>query len=123
MAGPRFLRQRRASLHSFKAVQIAEVLEARRLLAAVSDDGFIEAPQPEAAAAEAVVTENFVVTSEEYTEECLPEYYLEGEVAIDGPENSEFNDTSLLSSLPLVNSAYVDTTFSSASSCWPCIDS
>lgn len=83
MAGPRFLRQRRASLHSSKAVQIAEVLEARRLLAAVSDDGFIEAPQPEAAAAENVVTENFVVTSEEYPEECLPEYYPEGEVAID----------------------------------------
>lgn len=83
MAGHRFLRQRRASLRPFEAVQIAEILEARRLLAAVSDDGFIEALQPEAAAAEDVVTENFVVTSEEYTEQCLPEYYPEGEVVID----------------------------------------
>lgn len=86
MAGPRFLRQRRASLRPFEAVEIAEVLEARRLLAAVAEEGLIEAPQPEGA-----VAENLVVAAEEYeeyTEECLlgeyPEIAVEVvEVAVD----------------------------------------
>jgi hypothetical protein len=62
-------------LRPIEAVQIAEVLEARRLLAAVSDEGFIEAPQPEAQEAE-----NLVLTSDEGTEECLPEASTESEV-------------------------------------------
>lgn len=75
MAGHRFVRQRRASLRPFAAVQIAEALEARRLLAAVSDEGLIDAPQPETPVAECLMAD-----AEEYTEEYLPMEYSEGVV-------------------------------------------
>lgn len=77
MAGHRFLRLRRASLRPFEAAQIAEVLEARRLLAAVSEAGLIEDPQPAA-----TVAENLVVAAEESAEECLPVECSEGTVDV-----------------------------------------
>jgi hypothetical protein len=49
MVGQRFLRQRRASVRQFAAAEIAELLEFRRLLAAVTDEHQLERSLPEVA--------------------------------------------------------------------------